>query len=170
MVLLPPSQPYIGHFRRVVWATLVLGFVVLACGFLSFNQVVFILFIAIVIGTVIRPIVSLVVSARAASDSGGYSCLPSRVRPVRRLRAVIVPIARRARYNDCRRCARLLSEPARVDGKLSQSIRCSLQSVPPSDTSKPAAVRANGTTDAGYCRAYGLCIPGRQVPSSSPKA
>lgn len=59
MVLPPPSQPYDWTFRRVVWATLVLIFVLLGFWLLyRFNRVVFILFIAIVMGTVIRPVVS----------------------------------------------------------------------------------------------------------------
>jgi predicted PurR-regulated permease PerM len=46
-------------FRRVAWATLVLVFVGLAFWLLyRFNQVVFILFIAILMGTVIRPAVT----------------------------------------------------------------------------------------------------------------
>jgi predicted PurR-regulated permease PerM len=59
MTLGSPSQPYDWTFRRVVWATLVLISVIF--GFWSlyrFNQVVFILFIAIVIGTVIRPTIA----------------------------------------------------------------------------------------------------------------
>ena len=56
MALNPASQPYDWTFRRVVWATLVLISVILGFWLLyRFNQVVFILFIAIVIGTVIRP-------------------------------------------------------------------------------------------------------------------
>jgi len=59
MALHPPSQPYDWTFRRVVWATLVLISVILSFWLLyRFNQVVFILFIAIVIGTVIRPAVA----------------------------------------------------------------------------------------------------------------
>jgi len=59
MALNPPSQPYDWSFRRVVWATLVLISVILGFWLLyRFNQVVFILFIAIVIGTVIRPAVA----------------------------------------------------------------------------------------------------------------
>jgi predicted PurR-regulated permease PerM len=58
MALHPPSQPYQWTFRRVMWATLVLVFVALSFWLLyRFNQVVFILFIAIVMGTVIRPVV-----------------------------------------------------------------------------------------------------------------
>lgn len=53
------SQSYDWSFRRVVWATLVLVSVLLGFWLLyRFNQVVFILFISIVIGTVIRPVVS----------------------------------------------------------------------------------------------------------------
>ena len=53
------SPPYDWTFRRVVWATLVLTFIVLSFWLLyRFNQVVFILFIAIVFGTVIRPVVN----------------------------------------------------------------------------------------------------------------
>jgi putative permease len=59
MALHPPSQPYQWTFRRVMWATLVLVFVALSFWLLyRFNQVVFILFIAIVMGTVIRPVVA----------------------------------------------------------------------------------------------------------------
>jgi predicted PurR-regulated permease PerM len=58
MTLQSPTQAYDWTFRRVVWATLVLVSVILGFWLLyRFNQVVFILFIAIVIGTVIRPIV-----------------------------------------------------------------------------------------------------------------
>jgi predicted PurR-regulated permease PerM len=59
MALNPPSQPYDWSFRRVVWATLVLISVLLGFWLLyRFNQVIFNLFIAIVIGTVIRPAVT----------------------------------------------------------------------------------------------------------------
>lgn len=59
MTLPPPSQSYDWTFRRVVWATLVLISVILGFWLLfRFNQVIFILFIAIVIGTVIRPAVA----------------------------------------------------------------------------------------------------------------
>jgi predicted PurR-regulated permease PerM len=60
MALYPPSEePYQWTFRRVMWATLVLVFVALSFWLLyRFNQVVFILFIAIVIGTAIRPAVA----------------------------------------------------------------------------------------------------------------
>ena len=59
MTLPPLSQSYDWTFRRVVWATLVLVSVILGFWLLyRFNQVVFILFIAIVIGTMIRPMVA----------------------------------------------------------------------------------------------------------------
>jgi len=59
MTLPPPLQSYDWTFRRVVWATLVLISVILGFWlFYRFNQVVFILFIAVVIGTVIRPAVA----------------------------------------------------------------------------------------------------------------
>ena len=59
MTLHPPSPPNNWTFRRVVWATLVLISVILGFWLLyRFNQVIFILFIAIVIGTVIRPAVA----------------------------------------------------------------------------------------------------------------
>ncbi|HCC79234.1 MAG: hypothetical protein A2X25_15405 [Chloroflexi bacterium GWB2_49_20] len=59
MVLQPPSQPYDWTFRRIVTATLTLVFVALGFWlFYRFNQVVFILFISIVMGTVIRPLVN----------------------------------------------------------------------------------------------------------------
>jgi len=59
MTLNKSSQLYDWTFRRVVWATLVLVSVILSFWLLyRFNQVVFSLFIAIVIGTVIRPTVA----------------------------------------------------------------------------------------------------------------
>jgi predicted PurR-regulated permease PerM len=59
MALDPPSPLYTWTFRRVMWATLILVFVALSFFLLyRFNQVLFILFIAIVIGTVIRPAVT----------------------------------------------------------------------------------------------------------------
>lgn len=59
MTLPSPSTPYDWTFRRIVWATLVFTSVIFGFWLLyRFNQVVFILFIAIVIGTVIRPAVA----------------------------------------------------------------------------------------------------------------
>src|SRR4030095_6509124 len=59
MTLNKSSQPYDWTFRRVVWATLVLISIILGFWLLyRFNQVIFILLIAIVIGTVIRPAVA----------------------------------------------------------------------------------------------------------------
>src|SRR5690349_8596447 len=53
------SPAYNWTFRRVVWATLVLVSVIFCFWLLyRFYQVLFILFVAIVIGTVIRPIVT----------------------------------------------------------------------------------------------------------------
>ena len=55
----PPSQPHDWTFRTVMWATLVLISVILGFWlFYRFYQVVFLLFITIVMGTVIRPAVS----------------------------------------------------------------------------------------------------------------
>src|SRR6185503_2432947 len=59
MTLHPPPLPYDWRFRRVVWATLVFTSIILGFWlFYRFNQVFFILLIAIVIGTVIRPAVA----------------------------------------------------------------------------------------------------------------
>jgi predicted PurR-regulated permease PerM len=57
MIETPVSQPYPWTFRRVVWATLVFALVVF-CFWLvyHFYEVAFTLFVAIVFGTVIRPI------------------------------------------------------------------------------------------------------------------
>jgi len=55
----PPSQLDTWTFRRVVWATVVLVFVALSFLLLyRFNQIVFILFIAIMLGTVMRPVMA----------------------------------------------------------------------------------------------------------------
>jgi predicted PurR-regulated permease PerM len=59
MAIPPPAHPYSWSFRRVIGATLVL--VLVAVGFwllYRFSQVVFILFVAIMLGTVIRPVVA----------------------------------------------------------------------------------------------------------------
>jgi predicted PurR-regulated permease PerM len=59
MAFPPPEQPKTWTFRRVVWATLLLVLVALSFWLLyRFNQVVFILLIAIMLGTVIRPVVT----------------------------------------------------------------------------------------------------------------
>lgn len=58
MSILPSPQLEEWTFRRVVWATLVLASVVFCFWLLyQFSQVIFLLFIAIVLGTVIRPLV-----------------------------------------------------------------------------------------------------------------
>jgi predicted PurR-regulated permease PerM len=58
MTTIPPEQRYNWTFWRVVWATLVLACVGLGFWLLyRFNQVIFILFVAVVIGTILRPIV-----------------------------------------------------------------------------------------------------------------
>jgi predicted PurR-regulated permease PerM len=55
----PPFQPEAWTFRRIVWATLLLIFVALGFWLIyRFYQVFFILFIAIILGTVIRPVVT----------------------------------------------------------------------------------------------------------------
>src|SRR5512140_3379658 len=59
MASLPSSKPYDWTFRRVVWATLVIVFVALSVWVLyRFNQVIFLFFISIVMGTVVRPVVA----------------------------------------------------------------------------------------------------------------
>lgn len=59
MTLHSPSAPIDWTFRRVVWATLVFTSVIFGFWLLyRFNQVIFILFVAIVMGTVIRPAVA----------------------------------------------------------------------------------------------------------------
>lgn len=59
MSLQPASQPNDWTFRRVVGATLILGLVALGFWLVyRFYLVIFILFIAIVMGTVIRPVVN----------------------------------------------------------------------------------------------------------------
>jgi predicted PurR-regulated permease PerM len=58
MTVIQPAQPYDWTFGRVARATLMLVFIAASFWLLyRFNQVVFILFVAIVMGTVIRPLV-----------------------------------------------------------------------------------------------------------------
>jgi len=67
-----PSQPYQWTFRRVMGATLVLAFVALGFWLLySSSQVVFILFTAIILGTVIRPVVTWLYSRGVSRMVGG---------------------------------------------------------------------------------------------------
>lgn len=71
MAVNPLSQPQNWTFRRVVWATLVLVSLIFCFWLLyRFYQVLFILFIAIVIGTVIRPLVNWLYQ-RGLSRSAG---------------------------------------------------------------------------------------------------
>lgn len=66
------TPPYDWSFRRVAWATLILIAVALSFWLLyRFSQVVFILFIAIVIGTVIRPVVAWLYSRGVPRMAGG---------------------------------------------------------------------------------------------------
>ena len=59
MAFHPPSEAQPWTFRRIMWATLVLVSVALSFWLLyRFNRVFFVLFIAIVMGTVIRPAVT----------------------------------------------------------------------------------------------------------------
>ena len=59
MALDPSSQPYQWTFRRVMWTTFVFVLVIISFWLIyRFYQVIFILFIAIVLGTVIRPVVT----------------------------------------------------------------------------------------------------------------
>ena len=56
MAIYQPSQPNQWTLRRVIWTSFLLASVAIGFGLLyRFNQVVFILLIAIVMGTVIRP-------------------------------------------------------------------------------------------------------------------
>jgi len=58
MALNPPTQPNHWTFRRVMWSTIVLVAVAFCFWlFYRFYQVIFVLFFAIMLGTVIRPIV-----------------------------------------------------------------------------------------------------------------
>src|SRR3990172_266881 len=71
MDLPPIAQPYPWTFRRVMWATLVLVLVALSFGLLyRFSQVVFILFVAVMMGTVIRPLVTWL-RRRGVPPTGG---------------------------------------------------------------------------------------------------
>ena len=74
-------------FRRTMWATLVLVFVALGFWLLyRFNQVIFILFIAIVMGTVIRPAVNWLHRRGLPRIAGVMLGLPGAARPAHRLR------------------------------------------------------------------------------------
>ena len=59
MELHSPSQSYAWTFRRIVWATLMLVSIMMGFWlFYRFYEVIFILFVAIVIGTVLRPAIA----------------------------------------------------------------------------------------------------------------
>lgn len=59
MTIQTQPQPYQWTFRRVVWATLALAFIVFGFWLIyRFYKIVFILFIAILLGTVIRPLIT----------------------------------------------------------------------------------------------------------------
>ena len=93
MALHPTSQPYDWTFRRVVWATLVLISVILGFWLLyRFNQVVFILFIAIVIGTVIRPAVAWLHQRGLPQIAGVILVYLLLLHPAHRLPAVIISV------------------------------------------------------------------------------
>ncbi|MBP7964737.1 MAG: hypothetical protein KBG20_21720, partial [Caldilineaceae bacterium] len=58
MATTPPLPLHSWTFRQIGWATLVLVFVAISFWLLyRFHQVVFILFVAMVLGTAIRPVV-----------------------------------------------------------------------------------------------------------------
>jgi predicted PurR-regulated permease PerM len=68
------TPPYDWTFRKVVWATLLLISVALSFWLLyRFSQVVFILFIAIILGTVLRPAVDWLYSRGIPRLAGGIS-------------------------------------------------------------------------------------------------
>ncbi len=55
----PLPRPYAWTFRQVMWATLVFASIIISFWLIyRFNQVFFIVFVAVVIGTVIRPVVT----------------------------------------------------------------------------------------------------------------
>ena len=98
MAVNPVSLSYDWTFRRVVWATLVLISVILGFWLLyRFNQVIFILFVALVIGTVIRPAVAWLHQRGLSSDGGSYSCLPSTAAPAHRLPALVISVDQRSK-------------------------------------------------------------------------
>ena len=71
MSLFPPPQSPPLTFRRTVWATLLL--VLLFFGFYllyRFNQIIFVSFIAIVVGTVLRPVVNWLYSHKVPRFAG----------------------------------------------------------------------------------------------------
>ncbi|MBK9613518.1 MAG: AI-2E family transporter [Dehalococcoidia bacterium] len=112
MALYPSSQPYQWTFRRAMWATLVLVFVAFGFWLLyRFNQVVFILFVAIVIGTVIRPLVTWL-HRRGLPGWWGVILVYLLLLALVISHAAVIPGDCRARDNDCRRGAGLLPKPA----------------------------------------------------------
>ena len=71
MDALNTSQPTTWTFRRVIWATLVLVFVVLAFWLLyRFHAVIFVLFVSIVMGTAMRPAVARLYSIGVPRRTG----------------------------------------------------------------------------------------------------
>ncbi len=159
MALQPPSQPYDWTFRRVAWATLVLVFVLLSFWLLyRFYQVVFILFIAIVMGTVIRPAVTWLNRRGLPQIAGvilvyfllliliiGFAFL---LFPLVIEQGATISAAVPGYYQSLREG--MAHYPNQLILRLSR--------VPPSQTAKHRSSTANGRADAGFCRASnGLC-------------
>ena len=71
MSLIPTSPPAPISFRRIVWGTLVFVFVIFCFWlFYRFNRVFFSIFIAIILGTVLRPVVSWLYAHRLPRIAG----------------------------------------------------------------------------------------------------
>ena len=121
----PLTQPHNWTFRQVVWATLVLVFVVLGFWLLyRFYLVVFTLFIAILIGTVIRPVVNWLYRRGFSRMTGVILVYVSGACPADRFWFVVISLTDRPGYNDCRSSAGLLPEPANVDIFFSKPMDC----------------------------------------------
>ena len=141
-------------FRRVMWATLVLVFVALSFWLLyRFNQVVFILFIAIVMGTVIRPVVTWLHRRGLPRIAGvilvyflllalliGFVLL---LFPLIVEQGTTIAAAVPGYYQSLREW--MVNYPNQLIVRLSEFLPATLPGL--------AAGTANGTADAGFCRA-----------------
>ena len=140
-------------FRRVMGATLLLVLVGLSFWLLyRFNQVVFILFVSILIGTVIRPVVAWLNRRGPAPHGGGDSVSFVLLALLIGFVLLLFPLL----VDQSTTIAAAV--PGHHQGlrewmvRSSQPIDCTAKRVPSSNPTRPADGTTNGRAGAGFCR------------------